>query len=564
MTGKIDILGRVKDIISEYHSIDNEGIGPWSEVSEVMEQEREANRYIQGIDISEIRREFAKAINTSKEPWRYIHYLLDHYRPEWKIQPSMFINNIVEDGEVKKSIQARIKDCIASFAETKDIVEILKTLFDLIPSARENEQVIEYIKDLWKKTPDIVDSSLVSHKIILEPNELEAITDIEKVAGRLECLPIDDMPEVESNVTYGQGSADRIKRGFFLEKGKIVGLGITYPKISKLPDNLGNLSNIRILCLNSLGLKTLPDSIGELTALEGLYLDYNRLATLPKTIGKCIKLKEIYIRSNLVKILPDEIGDLENLSKIMLNNNPLTSLPKTFKKLENLRKLYVQNTKLTADDIIPLKTLPKLSVSFALSCLADTLTNDKRIEEAVKAYIELHELDPDFSDFNRYNLGNLLNQLGRYDEAEFYLKNAKKFKKMKIESLISLGYSYYFQSKLDPAEDTFKEALKVAEKKSNKILLMINIGGLHLKQGRLEDAEEILLKAIGEDPKNGEVGYNLACLYSRKNDLDSCLKYLQLAFKYRAKLLAGLDDDEDFENVRSNDKFQELVASYKR
>jgi len=316
--------------------------------------------------------------------------------------------------------------------------------------------------------------------------------------------------------------------------------------------------------LNSLGLKTLPDTIGNLAQLECLYLDENKLTTLPAAIGNCINLKEIYIRSNKLKKLPPEIGKLKNLERIFLTDNPIKSLPKSFNKLQKLDDLYIQKTKLSVKDLISLKRLPKLSLKFAFSCLASTLVRDNRSEEAVKAYIELHDMDPKFSDYNRYNLGNLLNTLGRYEETELYLKNAQKFQHMKIESLISLGYSYYFRSKLNEAEATFTKALKIAKKKENKILLMINLGGLHLKQGKLPKAEAILLEAHKLDPKNGEIGYNLACLYSRKNELESSLNYLELAMKSKATLLGGIDDDEDFENIRANDDFQKLVASYKK
>lgn len=71
------------------------------------------------------------------------------------------------------------------------------------------------------------------------------------------------------------------------------------------------------------------------------------------------------------------------------------------------------------------------------------------------------------------------------------------------------------------------------------------------------------MKGIRLKEYKGDICYNLACLYSLQNQEKECLKYLERAVKYEAALLAGIDQDTDFDFVRSNSKFKALVNEFK-
>jgi tetratricopeptide (TPR) repeat protein len=440
--------------------------------------------------------------------------------------------------------------------------KILDFLIKINPENRENQRIIDVVQNMMDKKPN-VDSFLISHSLILNQVEAKVIAEIEEYAGRIPYLLEKSDVKIKKNTEYGLGSSILIKWGYIVKNSKIIGLGLNDKEISTIPESIGKLTKIRILSLNSIGISTIPESIGNLTELEGLYLDSNKLKTIPGSIGNCTNLHEIYIRDNKLKSLPLEIGMLHKLSRIMLNDNPLTSLPSTFQKLQNLKDLYIQNTKLSVQQITQLKSIEKLDLSFTYYCLAGNLIRDGNSKEAIKAYKELLSIKPDYSDEVLYNLGNMLNSLGKYNEAEQYLQNAANFKRYKAQALISLGYTYFFQNKLDQAESAFKTAFENNKKESNKILILINLGGLYIKKGSLKEAEEVLFKALDIAPKNGEICYNLSCLFARKNDSKSCLKYLKMAIKFGATLLAGIDKDSDFDSIRSSDEFQDLVSKYK-
>jgi tetratricopeptide (TPR) repeat protein len=562
MNTEDDIISRIRKILSRYYYIASEQIGPWSEVSEVMEQEREANSYISGINISKFQDNLAQTIRNTKDPWKYIEFMVSKYQPTWVVQPYIFLNSIIECDTVRFSITEVVSNIASRIRDVEAPGKILNFLIKINPKNRENPQIIDIVRNMMESEQKI-DSFLISHRIILNQVEAKVVAEIEEYVDRLPYIPGSFDVKVKKNTTYALGSSSRIKWGYYVKNGKIFGLGLNNKEISTIPESIGKLTNIRILSLNSIGISTLPESIGNLTELEGLYLDSNKLKKLPRSIGNCTKLQEIYIRSNKLKNLPSEIGKLHNLHRIMLNDNPLTSLPSTFQNLINLEDLHIQNTKLSLQQITPLRSLENLNLLFTYYCMAGNLIRDGKTKEAIKAYKELLSINPDYSDEVLYNLGNMLNSLGRYKEAEQYLQNAVNFNRYKVQALISLGYTYYFQNILDQAEITFKMAFEQTKKKDNKILILINLGGLYLKQDKLKEAEKALFKALDVAPKNGEICYNLSCLFARKNDSKSCLKYLKKALKFGATLLAGIDNDDDFDSIRSSDEFQDLVSKYK-
>src|SRR5687767_1286180 len=68
-----------------------------------------------------------------------------------------------------------------------------------------------------------------------------------------------------------------------------------------------------LLDLTALGLTRLPPEIGQLTNLTTLSLDRNQLSILPREIGKLSKLTTLSLSDNQLSILPPEIGQLAEL-----------------------------------------------------------------------------------------------------------------------------------------------------------------------------------------------------------------------------------------------------------
>lgn len=112
-------------------------------------------------------------------------------------------------------------------------------------------------------------------------------------------------------------------------------------KISSLPDSICLLKNLEELFLRRNSLISLPEDIGNLTNIKRLTLEGNKLTKLPESIVNLQKLTELDIDFNNLVCLPKEIGSMTNLETLSAKNNSLTELPDSIGKLTNLKKLYL-------------------------------------------------------------------------------------------------------------------------------------------------------------------------------------------------------------------------------
>jgi leucine-rich repeat protein SHOC2 len=139
--------------------------------------------------------------------------------------------------------------------------------------------------------------------------------------------------------------------------------------LTKLPDNIGNLSYLKKLNLNFNKLKKLPDTIGNLTNLRNLFLSNNKLKKLPDNIGNLNKLFNLKLNGNQLKKLPDTFGNLTSLYILNLGFNNLVELSDTIGNLNNLGYLILFNNKIS---LLSLSLLPLFSISKINYCVITT------------------------------------------------------------------------------------------------------------------------------------------------------------------------------------------------
>lgn len=102
--------------------------------------------------------------------------------------------------------------------------------------------------------------------------------------------------------------------------------------ICELPYNINNMAKLRWLALGSNSLTKLPDSICHLANIRGLLLDENRIEVLPEDIGRLRHLDNLSISSNSIMKLPRSFGQLRPAT-VRINNNPLVEpLPSLLKQ----------------------------------------------------------------------------------------------------------------------------------------------------------------------------------------------------------------------------------------
>ena len=136
------------------------------------------------------------------------------------------------------------------------------------------------------------------------------------------------------------------------ENDHVVKLDISNKEISKdgvlkIPEEIGELTELEIFvcCFNSV--REIPPEIGNCTKLRLLNLASNRIVAIPPEIGRLKNLQKLDLRHNSIEVLPPEIGDCLNLEYLWLWGNKLTRISPTITRLRRLKELYLNDNRLT-------------------------------------------------------------------------------------------------------------------------------------------------------------------------------------------------------------------------
>ena len=124
-------------------------------------------------------------------------------------------------------------------------------------------------------------------------------------------------------------------------------LGLSGNQLTALPPEITQLTNLQILGLSGNQLTALPPEIRQLASLQRLDLDRNRLTVLPLEIGQLTSLQSLGLSGNQLTALPPEIRQLASLQRLDLDRNRLTVLPQEIGQLTSLQSLYLHDNQLT-------------------------------------------------------------------------------------------------------------------------------------------------------------------------------------------------------------------------
>tara|TARA_B100001029_G_scaffold179461_1_gene189052 strand:+ start:900 stop:1787 length:888 start_codon:yes stop_codon:yes gene_type:complete len=105
--------------------------------------------------------------------------------------------------------------------------------------------------------------------------------------------------------------------------------GVNAP-LDTLPEDFGNLDDLRSLYLEWNNIKVMPESFENLTNLISLYFSNNGLTNIINNIGNLTNLYNLDLGYNQIQIIPDSFSELNNLQYVWLFNNQIESLPNGF------------------------------------------------------------------------------------------------------------------------------------------------------------------------------------------------------------------------------------------
>lgn len=139
----------------------------------------------------------------------------------------------------------------------------------------------------------------------------------------------------------------------------LVRLDLTNNLLSELPDNFGELHQLKILFLSENRFEVLPKVLAQCPNLEMIGFKSNQIHTVPE--GALPPLTRwLILTDNQIARLPDEFDRLPRMQKLMLAGNRLTALPRTLSRCHQLELLRISGNQLS-EFPAELLALPKLS-----------------------------------------------------------------------------------------------------------------------------------------------------------------------------------------------------------
>ncbi|MEZ8512389.1 leucine-rich repeat-containing protein kinase family protein [Vibrio splendidus] len=136
-------------------------------------------------------------------------------------------------------------------------------------------------------------------------------------------------------------------------------LDLSGNQLSDLPEELSQLTNLRIIFASNNLFTHLPDVLGSLPKLEMVGFKTNQIKTVSEQ-SLPAQLRWLILTDNAIEVLPRSLGERPRLQKLALAGNKICVLPDSMENLSNLELVRLSANQLTEFPEFLIK-LPKLA-----------------------------------------------------------------------------------------------------------------------------------------------------------------------------------------------------------
>jgi tetratricopeptide (TPR) repeat protein len=154
----------------------------------------------------------------------------------------------------------------------------------------------------------------------------------------------------------------------------------------------------------------------------------------------------------------------------------------------------------------------------------------------------------------------------------FLIASSAAAQKTSMDYLIE-GSQSYMNREYKKAIGPYQKALDLEKKERTLerkywIVLVDNLGMAYGMTGDIKSSFGVFDYGISVEPTYPLFYYNMACGHGELGDEDNAIKWLRLAFKHKANMIAGErfpnpETDSSFAKFRESEKFKKAVAEMK-
>ncbi len=176
--------------------------------------------------------------------------------------------------------------------------------------------------------------------------------------------------------------------------------------------------------------------------------------------------------------------------------------------------------------------MPILRGSAALaltSCVIATLFQLRYWQDPVTLFRRALAVTPD-NFIARGNLGNALDNLGRYEEAAEHLLRSAELEPRVPAAFNNLGRHYERAGDLDKAAEFYQKTLRI---QPDFLLGHYNLARMLAARGHWAEAEQHFEESLRQGPENASVHYLLGTVQLRQDKFDVAFTHLQAALRLK-------------------------------